>query len=36
MSGGRIIEDGGHRELIVAGGVYADLWAAWEAGQGLR
>jgi ATP-binding cassette subfamily C protein len=33
MEAGRLIEDGSHRELVEAGGVYAGLWAAWEAGR---
>jgi len=33
MEHGRIIETGAHDELVAAGGVYAGLWAAWEAGQ---
>ncbi|MFG1944006.1 ABC transporter transmembrane domain-containing protein [Nonomuraea sp. NPDC048826] len=28
---GRIVEQGGHRELVAAGGRYAELWRAWEA-----
>ncbi|MFD2354148.1 hypothetical protein ACFSTC_40015 [Nonomuraea ferruginea] len=28
---GRIVEEGGHRELVAAGGRYAELWRAWEA-----
>ncbi|TDE41876.1 ABC transporter ATP-binding protein [Nonomuraea mesophila] len=28
---GRIVEQGGHRELVAAGGRYAQLWRAWEA-----
>ncbi|OZC86146.1 multidrug ABC transporter permease [Rhodococcus sp. 06-418-1B] len=27
---GRILEEGGHDELVAAGGRYAELWAAWE------
>ncbi|GIE29656.1 ABC-type transport system ATPase [Actinoplanes italicus] len=34
MEHGRITESGTHSGLIAAGGVYAALWSAWEAGQG--
>ncbi|GAA0476798.1 ABC transporter permease [Actinoplanes capillaceus] len=34
MEHGRITENGTHADLIAAGGVYARLWSAWEAGQG--
>lgn len=27
---GRIVEQGGHVELVAAGGRYAQLWAAWQ------
>ena len=27
---GQIVEEGPHRELVSAGGRYAQLWAAWE------
>ncbi|MFJ4832005.1 hypothetical protein ACIP79_19170 [Streptomyces sp. NPDC088747] len=33
MERGRIIETGTHGELVDAGGVYAGLWAAWEAAR---
>ncbi|MFI1438694.1 ABC transporter ATP-binding protein [Streptomyces fructofermentans] len=33
MEHGRIIETGTHGELVDAGGVYAGLWTAWEAGR---
>jgi ABC-type multidrug transport system fused ATPase/permease subunit len=32
MSGGRLVEQGTHAELVAAGGVYADLWAEQTAG----
>ncbi|MEU1044054.1 ABC transporter ATP-binding protein [Streptomyces sp. NPDC005897] len=33
MEHGRIIETGSHGDLVTAGGVYAELWRAWEAAQ---
>lgn len=30
MDDGRIVEQGPHHELVDAGGVYADLWRAWQ------
>ncbi|WP_234995925.1 ABC transporter ATP-binding protein [Streptoalloteichus hindustanus] len=34
LAGGRIVEEGGHAELLAAGGAYARLWAAGsEAGS---
>ena len=33
---GRVIEEGTHAALLAAGGAYARLWAAWEAGRGER
>lgn len=35
MEHGRIIEKGTHSELAAAGGVYAELWSAWQAGQSI-
>ena len=32
MDGGRIIEQGSHRELLAANGVYASLWAHQSGG----
>ncbi|KRF19783.1 multidrug ABC transporter permease [Nocardioides sp. Soil797] len=31
MHEGRVVEEGGHDELLAAGGRYAELWAAWSA-----
>ncbi|MBD7998146.1 ABC transporter ATP-binding protein [Oerskovia sp. Sa2CUA8] len=36
MEAGRIVESGTHDELRRAGGQYAQLWAAWERGEGDR
>lgn len=36
MENGRITECGTHDQLIAAAGVYAGLWAAWEAGRNVR
>lgn len=33
MEHGRIIETGTHDDLVAVGGVYAGLWAAWDAGR---
>lgn len=30
LEDGRVAEEGGHDELLLAGGRYARLWAAWE------
>jgi len=30
MHDGRIVETGGHAELVTRDGVYAALWAAWS------
>ncbi len=30
MADGRIVEEGTHRELVAAGGRYAELWQAWS------
>src|SRR5690606_19294846 len=27
---GKVVESGGHEELIAAGGTYATLWRAWS------
>jgi ATP-binding cassette subfamily C protein len=34
LADGRIVEVGGHDDLIAAGGVYAALWRAWDAARG--
>ncbi|MET0419358.1 MAG: ABC transporter ATP-binding protein [Actinoplanes sp.] len=33
LQDGRLVETGTHDDLIAAGGRYADLWAAWDAGR---
>jgi ATP-binding cassette subfamily C protein len=33
MEAGRVVESGGHEELVAAGGRYADLWAATHEGR---
>ncbi|WP_129661306.1 ABC transporter ATP-binding protein [Rothia halotolerans] len=33
MEDGRVVESGGHEELVAAGGRYADLWAATHEGR---
>lgn len=33
MSGGRVIEEGGHDQLLAHDGEYAALWRAWERGR---
>lgn len=33
MEQGRVLEDGTHTELVVAGGPYSRLWAAWNANR---
>ncbi len=35
IDGGRITEAGSHRELVAAGGGYADLWRTWHGGPDL-
>ncbi|RKN07024.1 ABC transporter ATP-binding protein [Streptomyces radicis] len=35
MDGGRVVETGTHDELSTAGGVYAELWAAWSLSRAL-
>jgi ATP-binding cassette subfamily B multidrug efflux pump len=32
MDGGRIVEEGGHEDLIARGGLYADLWSRQSGG----
>ena len=34
MERGRIVEQGGHAELVAAGGRYARLWSAWRSRNG--
>ena len=34
MDGGRIIERGGHRELLERGGAYAEMWALQQQEEG--
>ena len=33
LADGRIVEDGSHRQLLAAGGSYAELWHSYLAGQ---
>ena len=33
LDAGRVVEEGTHDELLAAGGLYADLWAAWSAAR---
>ena len=33
LDGGRVRESGTHAELVVAGGAYAELWAAWTSSK---
>ncbi|RAY16751.1 ABC transporter ATP-binding protein [Actinomadura craniellae] len=33
LEGGRLVETGAHDDLVAAGGRYATLWAAWDAGR---
>ncbi|GAA4208582.1 ABC transporter ATP-binding protein [Streptosporangium oxazolinicum] len=33
LEDGRLVESGAHDDLVAAGGRYAGLWAAWEAGR---
>jgi ATP-binding cassette subfamily C protein len=33
LEGGRLVETGSHDDLVAAGGRYAGLWSAWDAGR---
>ncbi|MFT4232124.1 MAG: ABC transporter ATP-binding protein [Leucobacter sp.] len=33
IDSGRVIEQGSHAQLVAAGGAYARLWTAWDAGR---
>lgn len=33
MSRGRVVEEGSHDDLVVAGGRYSEIWAAWSRGR---
>ncbi|MFT4264344.1 MAG: ABC transporter ATP-binding protein [Nocardioides sp.] len=35
MDRGRIVEEGTHAQLVAAGGPYAGMWSAWQAGRSL-